>query len=155
MKAFRFRAAAILELRRREHDLAKAQLVRAQRERDDAALAVDQARVEIRVAEDGLSEALARPYTADDLVRHRNWIESRHAVADERKRVLDTRIGVVEQATGHVRSTLMRVRVLERLRDHAWRRYQDEVRRRENADMDALAVTQYARRMTGGMDCDS
>jgi flagellar export protein FliJ len=154
MIPFRFRAAAVLDLRRRQHELAQTQLAHAQRERDAAVQRVLDAEVATLDAEREYRASLVAGGEAGSFERHRTWIVRRQAETDDRRRQLETRLLAVHHATAAVRHTFTQVRVLERLRDRAWRKYQDEVRRREAIEMDHLAVIQYARRMRGGIDCD-
>jgi flagellar biosynthesis chaperone FliJ len=53
----------------------------------------------------------------------------------------------VERATADVRRTHRQVLVIEKLRERAWKAYQEETRRLDAIAMDQLAVTQFARRM--------
>jgi len=43
---------------------------------------------------------------------------------------------------------MRQVKVMERLRDRAWRRHLDGERRREMKELDQLATLQHARRMS-------
>jgi flagellar export protein FliJ len=154
MTPFRFRAAAVLDVRRRQHELAQTQLAHAQQERDAAARIVREAEEAGHCAERGYRASLEAGGAAGALERHRTWIARRQAETDDRRRQLDERHVAVHHAAADLRHAYTRVRVLERLRDRAWEKYQHEARRRESIEMDYLAVTQFARRMGGGIDCD-
>jgi flagellar export protein FliJ len=154
MKPFRFRAAVVLDLRRRQHELAQTQLARAQQERDAAARRVGEAEEACQDARREYRASLDKGDAAGALERHRTWIARRQAETDDRRRQLEERHVAVHHAAAGLRHAYTRVRVLERLRDRAWEKHQDDVRRREAIEMDYLAVTQFARRMGGGIDCD-
>jgi flagellar export protein FliJ len=154
MTPFRFRAAAVLDVRRRQHELAQTQLAHAQQERDAAARLVCEAAEAGRGADREYRASLDAGAAAGALERHRNWMARLQAETDDRRRQLEERHLAVHHSAADVRHAYTRVRVLERLRDRAWRKYQVEVRRREAIELDYLAVIQYARRMEGGIDCD-
>jgi flagellar biosynthesis chaperone FliJ len=154
MKRFHFRPAAVLELRRLEHDVARAQLVCAQQEREHAERAVVAAEAATADAEADYRTCLTAGDEADALARHRNWIASRRAGAEGCRRGYAERQLAQERAAANVRRTHRQVRVLERLRDRAWRTYQHECRRLDAIEMDQLAMTQYTRRKAGGIDDD-
>src|SRR5262245_52351468 len=141
MKPFVFRPSAALDLRRREHDAAAAQLARAQRERDAAAAALEGAEAAIvRGGEELRREQarcgeLARVVTHDALMRHRTWIVALRVPADRCRRALHERKLAVETATRNQQFARRRMRALERLRDRALRSYEVERRRTENVAM--------------------
>lgn len=145
MRPFVFRPAAALDLRRREHDAAAAQLARVQQERDAAADALTAAQAAIARAEDAFRGELARGTTAETLTRHRTWIVGLRIPVHRCRRALDDRQLAVEAATRHVQFARRRLRALERLRDRAWRSYEDGRRRMEIAAMDAIAIARFAR----------
>ena len=155
MKRFHFRAATVLHLRQRQHEMAQSQLARVQQERETAADAVRQAESASIRAEREYHERLVMGGEAGGFERHRNWIVHQHAGAERCRRDLEERQLAVERATADVRRTHRQARVLERLRDRAWRDYQEEARRRDAIDLDEIAVIQHARRMGGGIDCDN
>jgi flagellar export protein FliJ len=154
MKRFHFRAATVLHLRQRQYAIAQTELARAQAERDIAAARVRDAEAAVRGAEDQFRNQLVKGGDAGELQRHRNWITRQHAGAETCRRQLAERLDAVERATAHVRRTHRQSRVLERLRDRAWRDYQAEARREDLIAMDELAVIQYARRMEGDSNGD-
>jgi flagellar export protein FliJ len=78
--------------------------------------------------------------------RHRNWIGREQRRADgcrqtyrERQRVADEKSAALQLANRHVK-------VMERLRERAQRRYQHLERQLEMKALDELATTQFARR---------
>jgi flagellar export protein FliJ len=154
MKRFHFRAATVLNLRKRQYDMAQVELARVQRERDTAGGAVRDAEDALSRAEGEYRERLVMGGEACALERHRYWITRQHAGAESCRRRLTLRQLEVERATADVRRTHRQSRVLERLRDRAWRDYREEARRQEALEIDQLAVIQYARRMGGGTDHD-
>ena len=154
MKRFDFRPAAVLELRRREYDLAQEQLARAQQERERAERAVVAADAATAHAEAEYLARLTAGEEADALARHRDWIASRRAGAEGCRRKHAERQLAEERAAANVRRTHRQVRVLERLRDRVWRAYQLECRRLDAIEMDRLAITRYTRRTAGGIDRD-
>jgi flagellar export protein FliJ len=147
MKRFQFRAAKVLDLRRREHDAALAQLSRIQQLRDSAADAVSAAEQGVERAQRDYRDRLAEGGDAVTFERHRNWIIGQSAGAERCRRQLAERQIEVERAAADVRRTHRQVLVIEKLRDRAWRDYQEEARRLDAIAMDQLAVTQFARRM--------
>jgi len=147
MKRFQFRAAKVLDLRRREHDAALAQLSRVQQLRDSAAAAASAADTAVEGAQREYRDRLAEGGEASTFERHRNWIAGLHAGAESCRRQLAVRQTEVERATADVRRTHRQVLVIEKLRERAWQAYQEENRRLDAIAMDQLAVTQFARRM--------
>jgi len=154
MKAFRFRPAHVLALRRKQHELAEAQLARAQQERDAADCLVREAAEACGCAQRDWRAQMDAVHTAVAAERHRNWIALRQAERADRQRSLGVRQLEVHRATRAVQETFMRLRALERLRDRAWRKHQLDERRHDAVEMDHLAVIRFARRSRGGIDCD-
>jgi flagellar export protein FliJ len=147
MKPFRFRAAKVLDWRRRQHDLALTELARRQEERERAALTLSDARHAMDVAHGEYRKRLAEGGDSATYERHRNWILGQRAGVEECQRRLTERQHEVDRAAADVRRTHRHVLVLENLREREMQDYQCEARRLEAIDMDRLAVTQFARRM--------
>jgi flagellar export protein FliJ len=147
MKKFVFRAATVLDLRRRQHDLALAELARKQEERERAVLAVAKADAAVVEAQDRYRQCLVEGGDTATFERHRTWILVQRAGAERCRGFLVEREHEVERAAANVRHTHRQVLVLEKLREREWQNHQAEARRLESNDMDQLAVTQFARRM--------
>jgi flagellar export protein FliJ len=152
MKRFRFRAEIVLNLRRREYELAQAQLAGIQRERDAAVHAVHEAEGTRALAEGEYRAWLDTGGDSGVLERHRNWITRQHAGVESCRRHLVERELEVERAAADVRRTHRRTRVLERLRERAVHDHRKEARRQDAIEMDHLAVIRYARRTGGGLN---
>ena len=143
---FRFRGARILDWRRVQADAARVAFVRATESVREAAARVADADAAGDRAADELRATLAAPADVGTLVRYRNWIgrqrlhaEACRAQHHERRVVADQTADVLQQARRHVK-------VMERLRDRAWRRYLDAERLQEMKELDQLATLQYASR---------
>jgi flagellar biosynthesis chaperone FliJ len=154
MKAFRFRASAVLDVRRKQHEQAESELARTQQERDAAARVVRDADDACGRAERDYRAQLGEAHATDAVERHRNWIALKQAERADRQRRLEERLLDVQRATRASQDTFMRLRALERLRDRVWQKYQADARRHDAIEMDQLAVIQYARRTGGGIACD-
>ncbi len=156
MKRFVFRPAAVLDLRGRQHEAAQAQLAQAQQERDRASAAVAAAEAHVARAQGELHDELTRGGTVDVFARHRTWIEQLAGGTDRCRAAFAEQQQQVERAAAYVRRTHRQLRVMERLRDRAWKTYQGESRRHDMNAMDHLAVTRYARRPAKEevYDCD-
>jgi flagellar export protein FliJ len=145
VKAFRFRAAPLLDLRRRQYDAARAELARL-----TEAVRLAGHRLEIaerrRIEADADHNAsLRRGSTVDQLLRHRNWIASLQLIVNDTRRSLEMRRDEAARGAAVVRDHFMRVRILERLRDRAKVRHANETRREEMKEIDLLAVLQHGR----------
>ena len=147
---FRFRAGSLLALRQRQFDAAQERLGRANENVAAAARLVDEAEHAAHGANAGYRQALDRGSEHAALERHRNWIGQQHArVGAQRAAETECR-GAAVTASDAVVAAHRQVRVLERLRERAKRRYDTEVRRRELKEIDRLATLQHARRMVEG-----
>jgi flagellar FliJ protein len=146
MKPFRFRGERILEWRRRQMDASRLAFVRARE-----AWRESHARV---AAADACIERAARAYLADmqalvdaeTIRRHRNWIHSEESRAAALRRDLDRCRRAEESAAGVLQKSATDVKVMERLRDRAWRQYLDDERQAETKQVNELATQQYAQR---------
>jgi flagellar export protein FliJ len=147
MKPFQFRAAKVLDWRRRQHDLALAELARRQEEYDRAALALSEAERAVEMAQREYRKRLEEGGDCAAYERHRNWILGQRVGVDHCRRRLLERQQEVERAAADVRRTHRHVLILENLRERELQDHQHETRRLEAIDMDQLAVTQFARRM--------
>jgi len=146
MKPFRFRAEPILTWRRRLADDARVAVVRANESARAAVQRVADAEARSLSAADDFRRAVGAYTNIETIVRHRNWIdrEQAHAAAsraqrDQRQREADAAHELLRQAMRHVR-------VLEKLRDRAWRRHQDVDRQQDMKALDELATQRFVRR---------
>lgn len=155
MKPFRFRAARLLDLRRRTCDAARAELARLRDAARRVEAELDRARRACRDADAAYHQCMQEATDVDRLQRHRNWIHRLNASAAALEReVAEHRLAVARGAE-HVHQELRRVRVLERLRERALRRYENEARRHEAREIDRHAVLRHARRtIEGGITRD-
>lgn len=149
MKPFRFRAEPILAWRRRLADEARVAVVRANESVRAAVQHVADAEARSSRAADDFRRAVAAYTDIETIVRHRNWIdrEQAHAAAsrvrrDQRQREADAALDVLQRAMRHVR-------VLEKLRDRAWRRHQNLERRQDMKALDELATQRFVRHQLG------
>jgi len=143
---FRFRGARLLEWRRVQADAARVAFVRATESvREAAARIVDaddrieRAAREFRSATEGLSDI-------GTIVRYRNWIDREREHAAVCRRQHDEHRVVADKAAGVLQTARRHVKVMERLRDRAWRRHLNAERRQEMKALDELATLQFARR---------
>jgi flagellar FliJ protein len=143
---FRFRGARVLDWRRAQADEARVAFVRATESEREAAAAVARADQEHDHAEHDLRTVLARPVDVGTLHRYRNWIHRRREHAAECRRLHAERREAAERAAGVLQTAMRHVKVMERLRDRAWRRYLEDERRREMKEIDQLATLRFARR---------
>lgn len=143
MAEFRFRAAAVLDLRRKqETDAAtvfaveEAQLVAA-RERVEA---IERSRTDAHI------ERVDRTRTgieAGTLDWHRNWIVRLEIEVGRARADVAQRERLVREAEARWRETRRRRLAIERMRDRAWRRFQQEQHRQETKVIDELARLRF------------
>lgn len=150
MKSFRFRPEALLEIRRRRRDALQAALGLAQR-----TLAEAETELHRRTAQ--RDEALRAYRDAVDVdpgfethERHRNWIARLRAGIAAQESAVEARRAEMAAAAERLRVAHQEVRVLERLKEHQRRRYDDAVRKEELKEMDQIASLRYARQLMEG-----
>ena len=146
MKPFRFRAERILEWRRSQAEAARGEFARASESAHEALQAADAADARSAQASSAALVAMRSAVDVETLERHRNWItrECRHAdqfrrVHQQRQRTADEKALALQQAKRHLR-------VMERLRERAERRYRDLERKQDLKTLNELATLQFARR---------
>jgi flagellar export protein FliJ len=150
MKPFRFRGARLLEWRRIQEDAVRGEFLRAHESAREAAALVADAEGRAGDAVRDYREALSTGIEAHWLERHRNWIVRQQGdIAASRERHGE-RKQIADKAADALRVAHRHVRIVERLRQHAWKRYLDAARRIETKEIDELATRQFARRMAAG-----
>jgi flagellar export protein FliJ len=143
MAVFRFRAAAALDLRRRQEDAAAAVLGEAEarfHEVSSAFAAAEAARG--RALADQAAQA-SRGIDIATLFWHRNWIIRLQATVDDVRVQLRARAATVDEARRAWQMARRRRLVLERLRDRALRRFRADEQRVELKEMDELARIRF------------
>lgn len=143
MKAFRFRAASALELRKRHEDTARLVLTRAQ----NVASVADQ---RLAVARTSLDDARAQLLAVQSagapawlIGWHRSWIVQRSRDVDTCEQHAATAQSMVAKASAVLREAHKKRRVLERLRDRLAARHARVVEQQELAHMNELATMRY------------
>src|SRR5262249_45436459 len=144
---FRFRGARILDWRRVQADAARVAFVRATESVREAAARVADADDQMARAVRESQTALANPSDIGTIVGYRNWIGKQREHAAVCRRQHDECRVVADRAAGVLQIAMRQVKVMERLRDRAWRRHLDDERRQEMKELDQLATLQHARRM--------
>jgi flagellar export protein FliJ len=150
MKAFRFRPESVLELRRRRRDAAQAALGDAERARLEAEADLTRSIEASAAAADAYRQVLEAGGDAGSFERHRNWIARLRVDRDRCRGVVDERQKAVDAAMALVQAAHQRVRVVERLKERARRRYDEDVRKQELKEMDHVAALRYVRRFVDG-----
>jgi flagellar export protein FliJ len=143
MAAFRFRAGAALDLRRRAEDAALAVKARAEARFREAYEAVEAADVRRAEAQATLVRVERQGSDVDTVLWHRNWIVRLTADLGQLRRDLDARAREVRAAGDAWREARRRRMAIERMRDRAWQRFQKEALREEMASMDELARIRF------------
>jgi len=143
---FHFRGARILEWRRVQADAARVAFVRATESAREAAARVADADAQCHRAAQNLRAAMASPTDVGTIVGYRNWIgkQQEHAAACRQQH--DQQCALADQAAGVLHVATRNVKVMERLRERAWRRHLNAERLRDIKELDQLATLQYARR---------
>lgn len=139
----RFRAAAALELRRREEESAAIALARAEAERQAALTAWSAADQQRRQALAAQAAQVDRGIDAAVLFWHRNWIHRLRGTVDELAVELQRRTVALESQRRAWQLARRRRLALERLKERAWRRFQADDRRRERLVIDELARLRF------------
>jgi len=155
MRPFRFRAAAGLVMRRKQEDVARQELARAETARqraEDRARAAEQAAAR---AADAAVDARRAGTEGWRLEWHQSWISRKRLEADAGRQAAAVSAEATDRATAAVQLAHQRRRALERLRDRAWRRHQLEAGRQELRDMNELATLRHvSQRGEPGTDND-
>jgi flagellar biosynthesis chaperone FliJ len=156
MRPFRFRAAAALDLRRKEEEAARLRLARAQ---SDLQNAVARAAAAVGTATDalaGLAAAHASGTEAWRLVWHECWLRRQRLEADACRRTVAVSATIADHAAASVSIAHQKRRVLERLRERAWHRHQQAADRQATNEMNLLANLRYLAQAgsSGGSDSD-
>lgn len=144
MKPFRFRAEVVLDLRRREEEAAKTALARHRALAERAWALVQTARDVLAAAGRAMEREAEAGATHQTLLWHRNWITRLRRdvqLAQEAAAQADHAAAVAATALGRA---MQRRRVLERLRDRAWRAYGVVRDRAELQEMNHLATVRFA-----------
>jgi flagellar export protein FliJ len=143
MTPFRFRAAAALDLRRREEDAAAAVLGHAEarfQELSSATAAAETVRGQAQA--DQLIQS-RRGIDIATMFWHRNWIIRLQATVDQLRTEVRAQSRVVDEARRAWQLARQRRLVLDRLRERALARYRADEQRQELKEIDELARIRF------------
>jgi flagellar export protein FliJ len=138
MSAFRFRAAAALELRLQQERTAAGLLARAEAALAEArrgAAAADRVRAD---ADAAFADVQCRGADMATLTWHRNWIDRCGATVERAARDVHARARIVEAAEIAWRDARRRRLSLERMRDRAWAQHREAQERLELKQLDEI-----------------
>jgi flagellar export protein FliJ len=151
--AFRFRAQAALDLRRKQDEEAQRELGVARH----ATAAADRALQHERTTlENGLARARDEEGRAWDTARaiwYRNWIKLQKERIAAAEAMLERRRGEERSAAERAMTTRRKLRSLERLRDRNWKAHQTAELKAEQKEFDMLGGLRFVARqdVPGGM----
>lgn len=146
MKGFVFRSQRILDWRRLQADTARGEFLRAAETAREALRVADDADRAVGEATQAASVAFRHATDVATLERHRIWIGREERRAEGCRRTYRDRQKVADERSAALQVANRHVKVMERLRERAQRRYQDLERQLEMKALDELATVQYARR---------
>ena len=154
MKPFSFRGARLLEWRRLQRDAAQREYVRASELTRATATRLADAEEQCARASREYRATLTAAVDTSTIERYRNWIDRGQRHALDCRRLHQERVRESGTAALALQRATREVKAMERLRDRARERYDDEQRRMEMKDLDQLATLQFARKARGGADRD-
>jgi flagellar export protein FliJ len=144
MGEFHFRAAAALELRRQQESAAAAALAQAETRFREAEAVLAAGIAKRRAAQAAQNDTACRGTDIATLEWHRNWIIRLAATITRLRHDVDMRAAVVRDAEAAWREARRKRLALERMKDRAWRRFQQEQQRQEQKVIDELARIRFA-----------
>ena len=149
MALFRFRAAAALELRLKQEHAAAAAAARTEADLGAARAILDETTTRRLTAQQGLTALQAHGTDIDTLLWHRNWISALAKAVDQRSLDVERLDGFHREAERAWREARRKRLALERLRDHARQRHQQQELGAERKAIDELARLRFAMREEG------
>ncbi len=153
---FRFRAAAALDMRRTQEDAARVALAVAEHALSAATQTARDAAE--RVSDEGrkLVDAQREGTEAWRVQWHRAWIERQRSDAAARARDVSARSSDAVAAAAVAGEAMKKRRVLERLRDRSWHRFQKDEHDQHVRDMNELATLRFVAQLAeeGGTRAD-
>jgi flagellar export protein FliJ len=153
MRPFKFRAAIVLDLRRKQDDEAQRVLARAKSAFLAAQTAVDDAQAALEQAMRRATEAESAAEDVTLLQWYRNWMVGRQEDVKRCRRVLDEHRTVMQSAAQAALKARRELRVIERYKARVWQAWQRDALREEQKDLDLLGTLQHeARRRAPGGD---
>jgi flagellar export protein FliJ len=155
MRPFRFRAAAALELRRKEEEAARLRLARAQTDLQHARQRVADAEDATRRAGEELTTTQSGGTEAWRISWHQSWIRRQRLEAEACRRTVAVSATLVERATASVSIAHQKRRVLERLRERAVERHRQVADRHATNEMNQLANLRFLAQAAGAGGTDS
>jgi flagellar export protein FliJ len=141
--AFIFRASAALDVRRKQEDAARQALAAAEAMAGQAAARVDEAVADVRADAARLVALRHAGTEAWQITLHEAWLGQQRRIVAERTRDLETRRAEAAAAAGAVIEAATRRKVVERLRDRAWRRYLRAEHEQHIREMNELATLRF------------
>lgn len=143
MTDFRFRAAVALDLRRKQETTAATALAVAEAEFRAAEALAAQTDIDRRTAQNQQMAVARQGCDVATLLWHRNWIvRMSHDLAERRRRVEKLAL-LARDAEARWRKARQKRLALERMRERAWRRFQQNEHRQEAKVIDELARLRY------------
>lgn len=146
MRPFKFRAEAALDIRRKHDEAAQRALALARGARHAASDVLSCALERIESSSRDAAKTWQAAGTIDRLIWQRNWMVGLERDAGRARQALADRETEERRAAEIAQHARMQVRVLERLRERAWRAWQLESRRLEQKAIDELAGLRFAAR---------
>ena len=147
---FRFRAGAALDIRRTQEDAARLASAKADTELESARQRTADARAEARQDGERLVEVQLAGAESWRVQWHRAWIDRQRREVTVRAREADIRSAEAAQAQQAAQEAVKRRRVLERLRDRSWRKYQRAANQQHVKEMNELATLRFVAQITEG-----
>lgn len=150
MANFRFRAAAALDLRRKQEDAARIEVAKAEMAVMAATERSREARERVDDEGDKLVHLQQDGAEAWRVQWHRAWIETQRKEAEARAADVKVRTNQAALAAQVAREAMKKRRVLERLRDRAWRRFERAQHDQHVKEMNELATLRFVAQIAEG-----
>lgn len=148
--AFRFRAAAALDVRRKEEDAARLEAARAEEALDRAREEADAARDAVAADQAQLLDVQQAGAEQWRVQWHRAWIDREQSEARGKAQKEAERAADALRATQSAQEAFKRRRVLERLRDCSWKKHQRLQHEQHVRDMNDLATLRFVAQLAEG-----
>ena len=143
MAPFRFRAAAALDLRRKQEDDAATELARVEARFREAISVCEAAETQRARAQADQAAQASRGIDIATLFWHRNWITRLQATVDDLRTDVRTKGVAVDEGRRRWQLARRRRMALDRLRERALSRYRATEQREELKMIDELARLRF------------